>query len=297
MDLSDTRVLQKTDSIIAVNTHIPLLIDSQHIVHHALLTLLRDARINHDYTFDSICRVTQKKWLRKPGCERWHLKNQPDINLRNTIITACQKLGMFDSIYPLYNNYQYILILGTTLECVIKKWIFFLELIHQGYQFENVIILGSDRKLDKLIENESVYNELLVSKYFVNSRIAHLGLTEMDMMHAVIELTRPQLLSSLSISYINTPLQSDTKGILRRPNTADTFITWLSTVPLSGTVCILSMQPDVGYQDMVARTHIPQTFTIHTAGPSCKPDDVTDAELLDTIARWIYQTQKYYQSF
>ena len=75
-----------------------------------------------------------------------------------------------------------------------------------------------------------------------------------------------------------------------KASTADTFIDWLKQNPESGSCLVISNNPYIGYQDLVARTFLPSDFKIETVGSQGSGEKVS--VYLDNLARWLYQEKQ-----
>lgn len=243
---------------------------------------------------NDIVSLTQAAWIRKPGLERWHLENSPEDVKKMHEFTECFKaLGLFDETPLTKKHYDYAIVLGATLSRVRTRLAHLIELHNKGITFDEVIFLGGQRPLDpavgETIENLKSIPQNVPLKQKDNWQMPQAEpKTESDMMRLVYEQT--ELPFSSSVKLIDTPMQHNQDGSLRRPNTGDTFASWLNTKPTPGNCLVVSNQPYVGYQAAVARTYLPVSFSIETTGHA-KYNDINVPVLLDTVARWLYQLQ------
>lgn len=262
--------------------------------HESLDALLRLFEISHDNTLESIVNGTQKNWLRKPGKERWEVISSYSPQTHAVILKECSTLGMIDEIKPQRKDYAYAIILGGTVETTRKRFAHVLELIKQGCSFDSIVFICGQRPLNKDIESDDTLVTYTNSPLPANNnwqRPATLPQTETEMTLMIIDQTLLPSTLKEKIRVIDTPCKTGPQGNLLRPTTGDTFASWLATLPQPGTALVISSQPYVGYQDAVARTFLPKEFTCETIGKSDE-DDYSDGVLLDTLARWLYQTKQ-----
>jgi hypothetical protein len=78
------------------------------------------------------------------------------------------------------------------------------------------------------------------------------------------------------------------RGEKARPNTADTYYSWLATKPTAGSVVAFSNQPFVPYQQLVGEGILPNDFYLETVGVAA-PSDIRVSILLDNLARTLFQ--------
>lgn len=274
---------------------VPTLLEKQTPVNPTLLSLLEALSITHENTFESIVNATQKAWLRKPGQERWDLNTMYSPNINSLIISHCKQLNMIDQVIPHSKHFKYALIMGASLETIRNRFAFLLNLIEQGVSFDSIVFLTGQRPLKPTLESAEKLLDVTHSPLPINPEWSLQGPlpgNETEMISMVINQTKLSKNIASKILIIDTPCKTNAAGNLVRPTTGDTFASWLKNEPTPGTALVISSQPYVGYQDMVARSYLPSTFTIESAG--CKhKEPIIDSDLLDTLARWIYQTNLY----
>ncbi|HEX2579142.1 MAG TPA: hypothetical protein VHK67_01905 [Rhabdochlamydiaceae bacterium] len=241
---------------------------SSSFVNDDLKHLLQVMEVPHDGTLQSMIKETQKTWKRPVGKERWHIENNLSEIQTKAVMEYCSKNQFFTEIVPAKKEYDYAVILGSTV-ATMKKRIDFLEKVAKsGVQFKQVVLLSGARPLDSQVE------------------IAPEGCqTEGD---AIVFLWKACSLSKqIPWAQFHCPMTS-VLGVLVRPTTADTYNLWLASKPKAGGCCMVSNQPFCLYQQLVAESLIPKEFTFETVGPAADPDKVNPANLLDTIARCLY---------
>jgi hypothetical protein len=256
-----------------------------------LSQLLNILNIKHDGTLASIVKETQQHWLRQAGKERWQV-DEICADKKDEILKISQMLGQLDEIAPTKTHYRYAVILGATAKRVRTRLAYLIELYKKGIQFDEIIMLGSDRPLDAEIENEVMLldtkNPDLACKtnWTFNGALPK---TEFEMLKFIYDQADlPAQFKAVPTQIINTPMIKNSNGTMRRPTTEDTIKTFLSLNPKSGDCLFISNQPYVSYQDAVVRTYLPQEFNLETVG-SCASPTLRNAELLDNYARTLYQ--------
>lgn len=273
---------------------VPRLFNENNIPHQSLTALLDGLNIKHTNTLESIVQETQKEWLRKPGTERWHEQKNFSSQSHTLIIKECSSLGMIGAITPKQKKYDYIIVLGGTVQTTRKRFAYALELINQNVSCNSIVFLCGQRPLDKTIESEEILVNDITNPLHQRAdwqKPAILPTTETEMAHMIIDQTELPKNIKEKIVVIDTPSKIGPNGNIVRPTTGDTFAQWLSFGVQPGTVLVISSQPYVGYQDSVSRTFLPKTFIIETVGKASQ-DDVSDAIMLDTLTRWIYQSKQ-----
>ena len=263
----------------------------------ALLEILKITNIDHDGTLPSVVEATQKAWLRKPGTERWEIDNHYET-LSSSITPQFKKLGILNEIAPTKKEYTYVAVLGALVPRVRQRLAYALEQWKKGVRFTTLVFLVGARPLEPTKESEEkLYN---VDNEFLPFRPGWTKpttppKTEAEMARMVFDqaILPEGFKESVKVLFVDTPMQTTANGKLRRPNTADTMKRWLAhedTQP--GSILAISNQPYVHYQDAVLRTLLPKTFTVETVGPKAS-DKLHIGVILDNIARWLYQENKY----
>jgi hypothetical protein len=237
-----------------------------------LKQLLQVMEVPHDGTLKSMVKETQKTWKRPAGKERWHIENNLSESQAKAVMEYCSKSRFFTEIVPTKKEYDYAVILGSTV-ATMKKRIAFLEKIAQsGIQFKQVVLLSGARPLDLQVE------------------IAPEGCqTEGDAM-AFLWKASP-LSKQVPWTQFNCPMIT-VMGVSVRPTTADTYNLWLASKPKAGTCFMVSNQPFCLYQQLIAESIMPKEFMFETVGPAADPDKVNPAGMLDTIARCLYTIEQ-----
>ena len=219
-----------------------------------------------------IIEETQSKWLRPKGKERWEIL-EISKEQKQFVLDWAQAQGLYSSWEPTSNHYDKALILGATTGHMTMRLNYLKELWNKGVRFDEVVWLTGDRPLDKNIDDlrDVAANE---------SQAAPIIWESADL---------PQEMKSLPVRFIATPMKNK-QGVLTRPNTMDTLVTWLETTDPCKALFV-SSQPFCGYQFAIINTALPETFTFDVVGSGADPSShpAAAAITLDSIARWLYQ--------
>lgn len=230
----------------------------------ALVRLLQYASIDPNQSIQEIVRITQNRWLQKKRKQNNHDKKPLDTQLRGLFA----HVGMVDALFPAHKSYDYILLLGSDVPDMEQRISFLSELIKNGISASQVIVLCSDRPL---YDYEKKYTKTI---------------TECQMVQELISKTNTKGWSH--IKYCQVFGKTDADGWHQRATTEDTVKAWLATKPQPGTVLIISQQPYIGRQHAVMETYLKNGWEIETVGPQLATD-FTLEDMLDTLARWLYQ--------
>jgi hypothetical protein len=263
----------------------------------ALFNLLEVTGIKHDGTLTSIVAETQKAWLRRPGTERWNMEDNFEA-LKPQIMPLLKELGFLDEALPPKYHYKYALILGSTVSGMRKRISYLLELYKRGMRFANLVFLVGARPLDPIKESPDILykrdNQYLPFRPGWKQPVTP-AQTETEVAHMIFDQAElpAYFKDSVKIHFVDTPMQKNDNGTLRRPNTGDTVNHWLKQGIEPGTVLAISNQPYVRYQEAVLKTYLPSSFTVETAGRPKASGKFRVGVVLDTLARWLYQEKKY----
>ncbi len=226
---------------------------------------------------DWLKSVTQEKWLRKPGSERWDLVDNSDQqNRRKEMMGHFHAMGLIDELQPSSQHYDHVLILGA-LQSRIQTRIKHVEKIWKdGVRFEKIALLGGQRPIKPELEPIA--------------EIIGTDATELDIMKAVYvdqSKTWENNLQNTQYVAVDTPMQTNQQGQLVRPTTIDTIKSWLNSKPTPGNVLVISNQPYVAYQHSVVRSVLPETFRVDSVGHAASEQEKIST-ILDSLARQIY---------
>lgn len=223
-----------------------------------------------------ILSETQKRWLRKAGQERWEL-TELSSEQRLFVLNWAEAQGLFAPWKPAVTAYDKALILGATTSRMQTRLDYLKELWLQGIRFDEIVWLTGDRPLDKRVDG-------LTDRCQNESEAAKILWSEADL---------PQEMRNLPVVFIAVPMKTEGTS-LKRPNTEDTIVAWLAESPHACKALFVSNQPFCGYQFAVIKTCLPEAFQFDLVGQGVDPTShpTAAAITLDSIARWLYQSQK-----
>lgn len=238
----------------------------------ALLQLLHVLKVDCENDHNSIVASTQESWL-QIGKERWEFEPKEEEQ-KTILLPLLRELGMIDGIHAQNCHYDYALIHGGLYSRVQDRIDCLIQEFEKGVRFNQVILLTGQRYLDSHLEERDLPFPV-----------------ETDMMLFLWENAPiPNTMRTIPVTLIDAPRLMRSDGTSSRPGTKETLLTWLETKPHPGTCLFISNQPFCGYQDAVARTHLPSSFTVETIGK--KAENTRICVYLDNLARWLYQEKQ-----
>lgn len=225
---------------------------------------------------EDLATALQRHWLRKPGQERWDLKELP-YDQKFFVLNWARQQGMFDEWTPSIRIYDKALILGATTSSMQKRLNYLVHLWEEGVRFSEVVWLTGDRPLNKNVDS-------LFERCHTESEAAHILWEETKL---------PNDMHHLPVVFIASPMKKEGL-LLERPHTADTLISWLNTHPDPCKTLFISHQPFCGAQFAAIKTTLPDAIVFDLAGPGTdlSKNPRASSITLDSIACWIYQEYK-----
>lgn len=216
-----------------------------------------------------VIEETQFKWLRRPDQELWQCEECKDLHPERTY-AIFSNLGMTQGYTAQSQEYDYAIVLGTIKPEMEKRFKLLLSEWRRGVRFKTLVLLAGDRDLDPKLEGRNEKNETEMVKHLFSK----LAIPEWRQMPVVI---------------VDTPKKRDGS----RPTTAGSFCTWLSMGPKVGRALVISGQPFIPRQDLIA-TRILPGFEVETIGNGFTLGEYMSQPnglpiLLDELARWIYE--------
>lgn len=246
-------------------------------------------------TFKSIVEKTQTDWLRPAGKERWQT-NEVELNEndKKKALDCFSELGCLNEIKPTQESYDVCFVFGATASRMVSRIATAINLNKKGIKYKKLILLTSQRPRDKEIENEEAFilkkndNRLKVKKNWKYDGIEPKNENELAEI-IVNQISFPQnFLKNIKIEFINTPMQKNDDGSMRRPNTGDTIKKYLENSPTAQKCLFISNNPYIGYQHSVAKTYMPSNYTVETVGDAASKNEKIST-LFDNLARWAWQ--------
>jgi hypothetical protein len=217
---------------------------------------------------ENLVAETQKRWLRKPGQERWEME-ELSSDQRQFVLNWAKQNGLFEAWTPATQSYDKALILGATTSRMKMRLNYLSELWNQGIRFSEIVWLTGDRLLDPRVDD-------LTDRCRNESEAARILWEEAKI---------PEEMRSLPVLFIAVPMKEDG----RRPNAQDTIVAWLNhSSPC--TALFVSNQPFCGFQSAVIYATLPNEYLFDVVGKGIDhTNHLSAATVLDTLSRWIYQ--------
>lgn len=219
----------------------------------------------------------QKNLLRSG--ERWNVQTEKPVHMamhnnRPALITCLQNIGMIDARKPQEKHHIYAGLLGALKERVNLRMNYLTKLIDEGYTFDYIVLMGGRRPLQ---DQEKVGLPENVT-------------TEAEMM---IYLVQNSQLKDHNILVVDVPMVKREDGTFVRPTTDDTFIHFAHTAPHNGPFLVISNNPYILRQTLVAWRLLDQTkFPVEGAGPLADADELDIIMICDEFARTLYEFYK-----
>lgn len=231
-------------------------------------------------TLEQANQCAQQNLLRQG--ERWDAQQHTSLRDRITahkdeLIEQLRLVGMIDAIVPKGRIFQYALLMGGLHERM-KLRIHDLEkLVHDGYVFSTLVLLGSERPLEQFEKQglpEDVTTESAMMRY---------------------ELNQTALKDFPRVIYISSPMKKVNTKVVR-PTTDDTFNDFLKMDPIPGHCLVISNNPYIKRQQEVARALLPAGFTVEGFGRAARMETFDIHMALDEFARMLYQELQVYRA-
>ncbi|MTI12248.1 hypothetical protein [Sansalvadorimonas verongulae] len=229
-------------------------------------------------------------WGRKPGQERWQMK---EVGLspsrKEQVLQVLNELGMTSSWAPKETQYDYAILPGATvpsmkarLDWLAKQW-------QNGTRFKQIVVLTGQRPLTPEIDHIS---EVMAGLLPENSSLPTTFTGSNAPMHET-EAARlllyyypyPQGMERVPVKFVDSP-RCWQGGHWSRCHTATTVKDWLEYSPKPGAMLVISSQPSAHYQDSVFRREMPKGFAVETSTASLT-QGYPMAVLLDAVATWL----------
>lgn len=238
-------------------------------LHPALLSLLATCGISHTKTLTDIVQETQKTWLLPRDRTLPEGSTYPRTKIKD-IYKYLEILSFVREQQALNISYQYTIIPGGETKTLQTRIDYLIHCMKRISSTRIVFHCGTH----------------LLPEYDISWQLP-LGEspTEVAVSRYLYKYMVPATLKKIPVEFVAIPVRE--KEI--RPNTADGVIMWLAAAPPPGSCLVISNQPYIRYQDAVFRTYLPQTYSVETVGPPLERDSTPISEILDYIARYLYQ--------
>lgn len=229
-----------------------------------LLHLL--GRNDNNNSIEAINIWAQSHLLRQK--ERWDPQTNVFESKRKYLYPLLQNLGFVDEVKPSFKEYQAIIIYGALLPRVQNRISYLIKQFKKGITFSHIYLLGSERTLQN--SEKLVLGDLACS-------------TEMEMIRILWKRMTGDIFKGIEVHYICAPQNG-----LKRAITDDTVNKWLEGKPLPGRYLVVSNQPHILRQGLVANSIAPDDFDFDVIGKRLSTKEPTMI-ILDELARAIYQ--------
>lgn len=227
-------------------------------------------------------------FARKRNVERWHLQDEMDLTLKAKILDLFEKLGYFNLLEPQKKTYDYIVVLGATLQRIRIRLATLKKYWERGIRCKKIIFLTGARPLEPFEGADLLADfKQTILPIKENWQLpTEYPQTEAEIFMAIWNQAQlPEDLAAIEIECVDTPMQKWPDGKIQRPNTGDIVKQWLSRNPTPGDCLFISNQPHVGYQDALIRRFISKDFLVEAVGLEVKKEDQTVSILLDALVR------------
>jgi len=217
----------------------------------------------------------QKNFLRTG--ERW--EKQPETELHKIILEnkaplleALKALGMIDRIMPPQKSYTYALLIGGLKNTVAQRLDFLAKLIEQGLTIEFLVLLGGERQLRDIEREELPATVTTEAQMMVHLYAQH-----------------PTLKNYKSL-LVNAPMTQKADGTFTRPTSENTLTHFAKIVPHDGACLVISNNPHLVRQTMVARRILDQSrFCTDGAGQEAAENSPHTIILMDEFANALHE--------
>jgi hypothetical protein len=196
----------------------------------------------------------QRECLRPKGKERWELYKlniKIDDDDLDSIIDACEKLGMLCDVHPRQSYCDYIVIFGTSCDSMRRSCEFvrneLMTIIKKNKNTRIYFLIGS-RPLDPQIDSKGIISDLEARGFPCTEEYAARVIWEKELSGR-----------SVSCEFVSVDAKTLGKapGELKRANTSDTVNKLLKEFSLKpGAMLAVSINPFIPFQHNVLRNHL-----------------------------------------
>lgn len=250
--------------------------DNDGVPVEALRGLLDLFGLTHDGSLADIVCATQRAWY-KEGKLRADIQ-ETEGEKRESALPLLTRLGFVDSVWATRQLHDYAIVLGAKKLAIRKRYAFLRQEWKIGVRFHSLVMCGSDRPSDETVTDHM--NDVLP---FLEQQTFPVPVSadETDLMEVIYDLSR----STFPWNDKVIPIFKKTTVTGRHANTRDTLTDW-GTFP-TGRVLIVSSQPFVSYQAMIARQCLPGC-EIHAIGAAATPT-LPISVYLDNLAKILFE--------
>lgn len=241
---------------------------------------LKSENLNLQNRFDYLFQFTQQFWLRHANTERWNLKDDEILEkYHHEIFYLLHKLGFIKEVSPKDSSYNYVLLLGISDPASLLSRINYLKKLWlKNIKFERIFLLSGNVDIQKIWPQWQNHPDFFFDKPL---------LTDTELMHSVYQQCSqdwPEELQKIPVIQVVGSSSNPT----RRVNTRDTLIEWNKREEVKSKVLLISNQPFVPYQHLVAESVLAPQYSIETVGDNI--DETTPIRVIfDSVARYLYE--------
>lgn len=244
--------------------------------------------VQQDGTVKGMNEAAQSLFLRPKDRERYQENKSSFDPYKEGIIQWAYDAGLFSLLHPKEKEYDYIFIHGSLVPLMESKILLLKSFLEKGLIVRNIILLSGERELSDA--HEKPFSEVFKFEYEAGQ----------FSLEKIIKKNFP----TISCIAVNA-LQKNN----RRPNTQDTIEKWFSLDSniKPGRVLAISSVPFHFYQDQLVRNFLQgkdwfkKGGTLETIGAplSLKVENHPSvvSNILDTVARYLYEVSKRKTSF
>ncbi|MCH9631442.1 MAG: hypothetical protein S4CHLAM37_14650 [Chlamydiia bacterium] len=253
-----------------------------------LKALLKELGYSSEYDLDSVYAYTKKHWMQFPK-NRWEFSNIHE-DKRNKLFESFSKLNLIDKIEAKKTHYDLAAIHGATLPRIRNRIAYLIKEWEKGTRFDKVVFLTGPRTL--LSSSESKEHLLAASQELPFAKDAtldrELPVNETQMAKFIYESAKlPEGMKKLPVEYVCADIKSAHLFAHITPTTSDTILTFLENQPKEKKILLVSNQPYVMYQDLIAKYFLKDEYEVETIGDKAR-DKIEVSALLDNIAKCLF---------
>lgn len=263
-----------------------------------LVDLLKLTKVHHEGNLHGIQKATQDAWRQSSQ----HSGDIKDIfaHLKADVTPLFQELGYIgeQAETPL-QHYSYGLVCGAYILAVRKRLALLKRIWEKGLTFDHLVLCGGKRAANPAKESLEIINKadggLTLKKDW--QPLTQVPSTEDSIMEAVLlQSDLPADWQSKEFyTVVDTPLRTD-RPEKPDPSGEDTLEHWLETLrpKANSSVLLVYSQPQLRHMEVVARRIFePMDIIVDCVGYEA-PGNINVSQVLDTIAKLIYELAKSY---
>ncbi|MDD4319071.1 MAG: hypothetical protein PHW10_01975 [Candidatus Peribacteraceae bacterium] len=240
-------------------------------------------------TVEQVRDATQRQWYQAGKLRAEIIEHHAEH--REQALSLLRQMGFFDAVHAESRRYEEASVLGATVVAVRKRLAFLMQEWERGVRFSRLSFLGSARPLLKDKESEAVLlNPHNAELPFPDGWTPEAALpsNEAEMMRMVLEQAEAADTPWRGENIVTDVFCSQPRQG-RNANTADTLRDLQAARRTAkGDIVLVSSQPFVPFQDVLARNTLPFDCRIITVGPA-GGDALPISVHLDNLAKIVYE--------